>query len=143
MLVHEGFELRDQVRVPAELEVGVEALLERCEAKLIEPRDLVRERLVGQVAERWAAPLAQRLAQLLRGTRGVARTQLLPRHVAQPLEPSEVELVIRHRQQIAGRTGDEGSTRVAASTIGLERLAQAGYVDLDELRGRGRRLLPP
>jgi hypothetical protein len=46
--------------VAAEREVGLDPLLERGEAEFLEPSDLgLRERLVGEVRERVAAPQVQ------------------------------------------------------------------------------------
>ena len=64
VLVHERLELGDEPAVLAERELGLDALLERGEAQLLEPRDRRRrERLVGEVGERRAAPQRERLAQ--------------------------------------------------------------------------------
>ena len=60
--------------MPAERQVGFDAVLERGQAQLLEPGDLVlRERLVGEVGQRRPAPEVERGAQVLGGARcGVA-----------------------------------------------------------------------
>ena len=71
--IDERLELRDELRVTAECEVGVDPLLERDGAELLEPRDLgLRERLVEEVRERRAAPERERLAQGTLGRGGIA-----------------------------------------------------------------------
>ena len=80
-----------------EREVRVDALLERREPQLLEPRDLrLRERLVGEVGERRATPEREGLTQLLRGRRGLAAARLAD----QPLEARDVQL---GRLEPAGR----------------------------------------
>ena len=60
----QGLELADERRVAAELELGVDPLLERGEAQLVEPRGLeAREVLLVEIGERGAAPEGERLGQ--------------------------------------------------------------------------------
>src|SRR5207244_5216802 len=60
----ERFELREDLRVPAELELGVEALLERDEPQFLQARDRgLGERLVGEVGKGRTAPEPERLAE--------------------------------------------------------------------------------
>ena len=64
VLGDEGLELGDERRMPAEREVGVDPLLERREAQLLEPlAGRGGERLVGEVGERRPAPEVERLAE--------------------------------------------------------------------------------
>ena len=64
VLRDERLELRDEVDVPAERQVGVDPLDQRAQAKLLEPTDLVLgERLVGELCEWRAAPHRERFAQ--------------------------------------------------------------------------------
>ncbi len=63
LLGDERLELGHEGRVPTEGEVGVNALLERLEPQLFEPRDrLGCERLGRKVSERRVAPKLERLA---------------------------------------------------------------------------------
>jgi hypothetical protein len=97
-------ELADQVGLPAAREVGVDPLLERRQPQLLEPHDLgLRERLVGEVRERRAAPERERGAQLVGRTRRLGPACL----AAQPLEDGEVELVPADVQHVAGRARGE------------------------------------
>ena len=67
MLRDQPLELADELSAAAELEVGVDPLLERLQAQLLEPADLgLDEGLEGEVGERWAAPQGQRLPEQLR-----------------------------------------------------------------------------
>ena len=60
----ERLELRDHVAVPALAQVVLDRELERRQPQLLEPADLgARERLVGDIIERRAAPQFQRLAR--------------------------------------------------------------------------------
>ena len=62
--VHERLELADELRVPAELEIGGYALLEGGEAQVLEPGDrALRERLVRELDERGPAPEHKRFVQ--------------------------------------------------------------------------------
>ena len=64
MLAHERLELGGQPRVAAERELGIDAELERGESQLFQARDRrLRERGVGEVRERCAAPEAERLVE--------------------------------------------------------------------------------
>ena len=69
-------QLADHVGVPAEREVGVDPALERHEPLLLEPRALrLRPGMVGELAERRAAPQRQRVAQRRRRALGVVGGQ--------------------------------------------------------------------
>ena len=75
MLADERLELADDVAVSAELEVGVDPLLERDEPQLLEPADLrLREVVERELRERRASPERERadeqLAALLRAGSG-------------------------------------------------------------------------
>ncbi len=61
LLAHEALELRHELDVTTETEVGLDALLDRGETQLLEPRGAVlREPLVGEIAQRRPAPQRQR-----------------------------------------------------------------------------------
>jgi hypothetical protein len=60
----EPLELRDHLAMPAALEVVLDRELKRRQPQLLQPPDLrARERHVGHIIERRAAPQSQRLAQ--------------------------------------------------------------------------------
>jgi hypothetical protein len=115
VLRRERVELRDQCRVPAEGEVGVDPHLNREQAYLLEPSDRrLGERLVDEIRERRAAPEPKRPAQLLGSLLRLGVARLLDK----VLEPVEIELPGGEPDHIAGR--DRGEQLGA----GAERLAQ-------------------
>ena len=60
LLCNQRLELRDEVGMAAEEEIGVDALFEGSLAQLLEPADLgLGERLVGEIGERRPAPQAE------------------------------------------------------------------------------------
>ena len=75
----ERLELRDELGVAAERKIGLDPLLERDRAELLEPRDLgLGERLVEEVGERRAAPERERLAERTLGRRRDPRPRAPP-----------------------------------------------------------------
>ena len=99
VLGDERRELADELGMTAERELGVDSVLERCEAQLLEPRACgLGEALVGEVRERRAAPERERLAQLRRRVRECG----LSRVPQQRLEPVEVDLILLDLEQIPG-----------------------------------------
>ena len=74
-------ELLEDLRMPAESEVGLDPVLERGEPQLLEPvRSLCRERLACEVGQRGPAPLGERSPQQLGSPREVAaRDRASPR----------------------------------------------------------------
>ena len=126
LLRDQQLELPDHLAVPAVRQVAVDGQLDRPQAKLLEPPDLgVRERLLGDVQERRAAPQRECLARHSR------RDQLLESPRVEPLGP-EVQLV-------ATAARDD---RRAVAGAG-QRLAQLRHEQLDHLRRGGRWLFAP
>ena len=67
VLGNQDLELADELARAAEGELGVDAVLKRREAKLLEPADLaLSPRLVGELDQRRAAPQRERLPQRFR-----------------------------------------------------------------------------
>jgi hypothetical protein len=131
MLGDEPAQLRDELGVTAGSGIGLDARLQRGELLLLEPRDLGRrERLVGEVGERGAAPHLLRFAQDRRGFLRLPRGQRPAAALHEVIEAVGVELAALDAQPVAGR----GRRQDALP----ERLAQPGDVDLD-LLGRTRR----
>ena len=107
-----------------DVEIEVDTGLEHRQAALVEPRSGgLRERLVGEVCERGAAPERERLAHLICVALG------------EPLETLDVELVRLHADEIAGRTRHD--------PVGAERGAQRVDVHLERVLGAGGRRLAP
>ena len=66
LLIDQRLELRDEVAMASEEEIGVDALFERSLAQLLEPADLgLGERLVGEIGERRPAPQAERFPKIV------------------------------------------------------------------------------
>jgi hypothetical protein len=77
MLVDERLELPDELTVPAQRKVVLNAQLERRRAELFEAKDLrLRERLVREVGESRSAPKAERIAQQSRSLVGRCPSRL-------------------------------------------------------------------
>src|SRR6266480_2675158 len=122
MLLHEHLELPDELPVQASSEVALDPVLEACDVQLLETRDLrVCEALVREVGERRASPECESLVETL--------------FTEEPLETCEIELVGFHTNEVARRLGDQ--------TLPAEHLPELGYVDLEGLLGRVRRLFLP
>ena len=121
MLGDEAVQLGGHVVVPAEREIGLDPLLDCREPELLEPRDLaLRERVVGEVRQRWAAPDLERFAQRRLGLLGLPCGQGAPAVLEQPLEAVGVELARRHLEGIAVRLRPQDaflSTRPRAPSV--------------------------
>ena len=132
MLGDQRLELVDELRVAAELEVGVDPRLDRREPALTEVRDLLlRELFERKILERVATPQRQRGAQQL-GTR-LCRRSLRLLHEA--VEAREIEPLRIDTQDVTGR--------LELDRLGPERLAQARDVVLQRCRRRLRRTAAP
>ena len=117
-------ELADHLGMPAGREVGVDRQLDRAQPQLLEPSDLRRrERLVGEVGERLAAPQRERLARARCSSSRSKRT-------ASTSPSGELQL-------IAAPAGDD------SSPVAVEHAAQTRDVELDHLRRARRRRVAP
>src|SRR5205823_12899554 len=93
----EALELRDDLAVVPELELGADPVLERCEPALLEMTDVgLDARLERKLGERLAAPQAERFAQ----RRGALGRSLATRPLLQPLEGGKVELLRARSDQV-------------------------------------------
>ena len=87
----------------AELEVGLEPVAPRLQPQLLEPlRLLERDRLVGEVGERMAAPQRERLGEKVAGSFGLTGTQRGAALPFEPLEQQRVDLVRGDLEHVAG-----------------------------------------
>jgi hypothetical protein len=131
VLRDETLRLRHELRVPPEREIGIDAILERSEAQLLQPLDVdAGERLERQIGERTAAPQRERLAQPLGGTLRRVRRQRAASFLGQVLEAMEIELAEPHAQEVSRRARQQDA--VVASAL-PERGAQARDVDLQRV----------
>ena len=137
VLGHQPAQLADDLGVPAGGDVGLDAARERGDPRLLEAAHLAGcERLVRQVAERRAAPQAERLAQQLRRGLRPAGRQLAPAARDELVEALHVALAGADAEPVPGR-GPRHRVAVA------ERLAQPRDVDLHGLDRPGRRVRAP
>ncbi len=119
---------------PPALEVGVDPLLERGEAQLVEPPDLaLRESLVGEVGERRPAPERQAQLEAL----GLAR-----RH-AKRARIARASCSKRPRSVSSGAARSMYPGGLVSSAVGSERLPQLGDHVLKRGRRRPRWVLAP
>jgi hypothetical protein len=133
VLGDQRLELRHKLALAAERQVRVDAVLERREPQLLQPRDLaLRVRLAAELGERLAVPERERVAQ---ERRPLGRIVVLPRPGDQRLEPRGVDLVRRDVQQITGRARPD--------PLGADQLAQARDMPVQRGLRRARRLLAP
>ena len=117
----ERLQLRDELVVVAEREVGIDALLERRQARLFEPacRSL-REGLVGDLRQRRAAPEGESLAQACRGVGPVVC------FADEPFKPECVHVVGIDAEPVAPARGLDRDVRVVG-----DQLSQRGDVDVE------------
>ena len=103
MLRHDLLELRDEHRAAAELELGVEALLQHRQTQTAQALDdRHRERLEREIRERLAPPDRERFPVELDGRLRVATAERRSRSIREPLEVLEVERIRRHQDPVAG-----------------------------------------
>jgi hypothetical protein len=135
--------LADQLGVPAEGEVGVQALLEGDQAGFVHACSGGSAQPLRCIGQRWTAPQGQGGPQALGRPRVVAFGGGLPRLAEQLLEAVQVELADLDPQQISGRPRDEH--RIGARTTGttLERPAETRYMALEDVPGGRRCRLAP
>src|SRR4051794_23235973 len=97
MLCDQRLELGDERRVAAEGKVRLDPALERVQAQLLEPPDLILgEGLIGEVGQRRPAPEIERLPQGVRGAAGVTAIERLAPLAGEALEPRRVEIIRVH-----------------------------------------------
>ena len=118
----EGLQLRHELGVPSECEVGVDPLLERAQAQLLEAR---------RVELRRAAPERERVTQSRR--RDCRLGAACGRD--QVVEAGEIDLLARDGGRVAGRA--------ALDQVGAERAAQLRDIDLQRVLRRLGRLVAP
>ena len=121
----------------AEVEVGLEPILDGRESQLVQPSCLgARELLVRELLERGAPPERKRVAEGAPGARRVAGRERDAALRDEALEARAVQLPRRQREDVARRA-------CLDPAAGRERASQLGDVELEQLRGRGRRVAAP
>jgi hypothetical protein len=100
---NQALHLRDQIHVPAELEVGFDALLQCSQAHLLDPgRRFAGEALVAEVGERLAAEEGEGGTQEFTPP---SRVVLLSRSRGQGLETTDIQLFGPYPERVAVRLG--------------------------------------
>ena len=126
LLGNQRLELADHLAVPTRGEVALDRQLDRRQPQLLESADLRgRERLVGQVRQRGAAPQRERLTRL------AVRDE--------PLEPPRVDVIGVEPQLVSAPARDD----LRAATGGRQHLAQLRHVVLHHLVGARRMPVAP
>jgi hypothetical protein len=104
----ELFELGNELSAATQREIGLDTVLDRGGAQVLQARDLGRrERFERHVGQRRPAPLVERGPQRRGGTLGSAGCERPPAVLAQAFEPRQVELVGLDVQAVAGFAGHE------------------------------------
>jgi len=137
-------QLADQLGVPAEGQVGVQALLEGDQAGLLEgwcrgPA----QRLGGDVGQRRSPPERQRPAELFGRLASVTGGHGPPAAVGRLPEAVPIELARLDPEQVAARPGQQHRRRPVRLSGPVQRPAQPGHVALEHVAGRRRRCLSP
>ena len=133
----ESPELDEGLRMATEPDVRVESVGQRAGTKALQPlRLLSREFLVADVRERGAAPQIEPAAQQRRRQRGIAVRERVAPLRQQAFEAHRVDLGRVDLKHVPGGIGRDAES-------GREDLPQLGDVDLEKLRGGGRRVLTP
>jgi hypothetical protein len=134
----ERLQLGDDLAVASERKLGVDSLLDRAQAEFLEPLDLTpRERVVGEVRERRAAPERKRRVELRHRGLSLSAGESAPTVLEEPLEPLGVELRRLDLEEIAV------AARFEQPRVAVERFAQPGDVSAQRLGGGRWRRVPP
>ena len=126
----ERLELRDEPAVAAELEVGLDAVFQRGQAKLLEARDLaLGEALVRELSERLSTPLRERFGKQLGRALGLSLRERAPPQVSELGEAVKIELALLHTEQVARRARDDGATGRPSTASRLQQLPKLRDLD--------------
>ena len=126
----ELLQLGDELHVAAERKVGVDPLLERREAELVEVRGRLARRLSCEIGERGTAPEREGLSQAVGGGGRLGAVGLLD----EVPERVEIELARRDAEEVPGRPRDEPVAELAT---------QPHQVVLERRLRRRRRIVAP
>jgi hypothetical protein len=142
MLGDDRSQFTDDGLVPAQAQVGVDALFQRAEPAFGKPdTHLPLQNLRRDVGQHRTAPQVERAGEQLGPRRRIVARLRLSGFVEQPLEPGDVDRFARPRpDQVAGRLGDD---QVARSAVVDEDAAQPGHVSLERGPGVGGHAVVP
>src|SRR6266545_2682971 len=158
----ECLELADDLRVAAEDQVGLDAILDCGEAQLLEPSEVrPGERIGRELGQRSAPPERECLAERPTRARGIALREQVASRRCTFLEPGQIEALGVHGEQVAARPRPEdvcsehpaeardlhlqGFGRVRGRCLGPQKLDQAArrddFVRVQEQKRQQRTLL--
>ncbi len=121
----QALELSRQLRVPAQLELGGEVLLQDGRAQLFESSDFaLGKRGVSHVRERRPAPQRQALGQQQHRVLGRSLVERRSRLRHERLEAPEVQLALTEAELVPGRSRDQQPGFVAVRAARFEGFAQ-------------------
>ena len=101
--------------VLAQREIGIDAVIQRDQPKLLQPRRLgVRELRRTQIVEHRSPPQAQCLGEQSGSVLGFTERQCFPAPLQQMLKLGGVNLVGTHKQAVPGLLGDQRVLRADA-----------------------------
>ena len=100
----ERFELGAEASVPAERELGIDPVLDRCKTQLGQAPPLaLREQPRRQVVERRPTPERKRLLEQNERPFELAAAERIARLAREPLEAVQIDVVVGDAQHVAGR----------------------------------------
>jgi hypothetical protein len=128
------------LRVPAEREVGVDSLFQRCDPQLGESLDFYAvETFQLDVRERTPPPQRERLGQRGGGCGGITRSERFATTTGERNKAVAVKLFRRDRELVAVRAGDDERTALGVA----KRFAKGRHVNVQRVNRGGRRALAP
>ena len=137
---HQALQFGDHRVVLAQRQIGIDAVTQRDQPKLLEPRRLgVGEFRRAQIIEHRSPPQAQRLTEQARGALRLTNTHRLPAQLQQMLKLRGINLIGTNKQAIPGLPGHQSLLRTNAGQLApkMRNMGPQG-----DIRARGRRPAP-
>jgi hypothetical protein len=136
----ERLQLADQIRLAPEGEIGVDALLQRREAHVVQPPNLgLRKRGKGQILQGRPPEQSERFAQGRCGSLRITGRTRPPTLIHQGVESLQITLALTHLQEVSGRARQQPFR----CPVALQHLSQPRNIRLNRVGGGRRRRVPP
>ena len=136
----QALQFGDHRVVLAQCEIGIDAMIQREQPKLLQPRRLgVREFRRTQIIEHRSPPQAQRLSEQSGSVLGFTELQCFPAPFQQMLKLGGINLIGTNKQAIPGLFGDQ---RVLGTNAGQPVPKMRHMATQCGLRARGRLPVP-
>jgi hypothetical protein len=136
----ERLQLADQIRIAAEGEIGVDALLQRRESQVAQSFNLhLRKRGKGQILKRRPPEQSERFAQGRCGSLRITGRTRPPTLIHQGVESLQITLALTHLQEVSGRARQQPFR----CPVALQHLSQPRNIRLNRVGGGRRRRVPP